>query len=121
MEITESQAWIRGFFSGVTELTTEEKTRRVALVRSVAERARDNAEARSTVERWLEQVEPDMPQEAATFRAFYLDGETKPTARQVGRSLCMDKTSVFRHNRRVLKAMLPAVFGLDGLFQSAEG
>ena len=61
-----------------------------------------------------------MPQEAATFRAFYLDGETKPTARQVGRSLCMDKTSVFRHNRRVLKAMLPAVFGLDGLFQSAE-
>lgn len=56
------------------------------------------------------------PEEAAVFRAYYLDGDAKPTARQIGRRLCMDARTVHRYNRRILIAMLPVAFGVYGLF-----
>lgn len=64
----------------------------------------------------LDAVEGKRPEEAAVFRAYYLEGERKPTARQIGRRLCMDVRTVHRYNRRILIAMLPVAFGVYGLF-----
>ena len=51
-EIKEGQAWMREFFSRHRELTPEEKAERVVVIRSIAERSRVDAEARSYME-WL--------------------------------------------------------------------
>lgn len=115
-EIKEIQAWMREFFSGHRELTPEEKGQRTAAIRSIAERSREDAAARSCTEWLVDQVEPELPMEAQAFRAYYLDGANRPTARQVGRALSMDKRSVHRCICRTLEAMLPLAFGLDGLY-----
>lgn len=115
-EIREGQTWMREFFSSHRELVPEEKADRVALIRSIAERSRADAEARSYVEWLAEQVEPELPMEVQAFRACYLDGVSRPTSRQIGRALSMDKRSVHRCIRRTLEAMLPLAFGLDGLY-----
>ena len=116
-ELMTSREWLRDFFSGVRELTAEEKAERVQLLRKIAERARTDSAARLDVENWLQQASLDLPEEAAAFRAHYLEGLT---ARQISRALCMDKRTVHRHARRVLEAMLPVAFGLDGLFSEAR-
>lgn len=113
---TESQAWLRDFFSSHTELTIQEKDGRVAAIREIADHAREDASARSFVEWLVQQLETELPTEAQTFRAYYLDGLT---ARQAGRALHMDKRSVHRCNRRIMEAMLPLAFGLDGLYKKA--
>lgn len=115
-EIREGQTWMREFFSGHRELTAAEKASCVAVIRSIAERSRVDAGARSYMEWLVEQVEPELPMEVQTFRACYLDGANRPTARQVGRTLSMDKRSVHRCIRRALEAMLPLAFGMDGLY-----
>ncbi|WP_305117482.1 hypothetical protein [Acutalibacter muris] len=112
--IQESQGWLRDFFSSHAELTAAGKTERVAVIRGIAEHSREDAAALSYTEWLAEQIEPDLPMEAAAFRAYYLDGQT---ARQVSHTLSMDKRSVYRCINRGLDAMLPLVFGLDGLFE----
>lgn len=111
--IQESRTWLREFFSSHAELTAAGKAERVAVIRSIAERSREDAAARSYTEWLAREIEPDLPVEAAVFRAYYLDGQT---ARQVGRALSMDKRNVYRCINRGLDAMLPLVFGLDGLW-----
>ncbi len=113
--IEESQAWMREFFSGHTELNPEEKSQRVEAIRDIAERSREDAETRSYVEWLVQQVEIELPTEARVFRAYYWDGQT---AHSIGRSLHLDKRSVYRCNRRMLEAMLPFVFGLGGIYKS---
>lgn len=111
--IQESQEWLRDFFSSHAELTVSGKAECVAVIRGIAERFYEDAAARSYAEWLAEQIEPELPMEAAVFRAYYLDGQT---ARQVSRALSMDKRSVYRCINRGLEAMLPLAFGLDGLF-----
>lgn len=119
-ELSECQRQMREFFSGLVELTSEEKASRVAVIWSIAERSWEDAEARSYVEWLVKQVEPELPTEAQAFRVCYLDGASRPTARQMGRALCMDKRSVHRCICRILAAMLPLAFGLDGLFSGGK-
>lgn len=90
--IQESQEWLRDFFSNHAELTAAGKTARVAVIRDIVERSREDATARPYVEWLAEQIEPDLPMETAAFRAYYLDGQT---ARQVSHVLSMDKRSVY--------------------------
>lgn len=89
--------------------------RRVAVLRGIAGQARERAAARRVIVRLLDIVAPGLPDEAATFRAYYLDGQRQST-RQTGRTLCMDKRTVQRHTRRVLEAMLAPAFGVYGVF-----
>lgn len=89
--------------------------RRVAVLRGIAGQARESAAARRVIVRLLDIVAPALPDEAATFRAYYLDG-LRQSARQTGRALCMDKRTVQRHTRRVLEAMLAPAFGVYGVF-----
>ena len=87
---------MREFFSSHRELTAAEKASRVAVIRNIAERSRVDAEVRSYME-WLSgQIEPELPIEVQAFRACYLDGASRPTSRQVGRALRMDKRRVHR-------------------------
>lgn len=115
-EIEETQAWMREFFSTHRELTPAKKQQRTAAIRSIAERSREDADARSYTEWIVEQIKPALPMEAQVFRAYYLNGTSRPTARQVGHDLNMDKRSVYRCIRRLLDTALPLVFGLDGLY-----
>lgn len=111
--IQESQKWLRDFFSSHAELMAAGKAERVAVIRDIADRSREDAATRSYTEWLAQEIEPELPMETAVFRAYYLDGQT---ARQVSHTLSMDKRSVYRCINRGLEAMLPLVFGLDGLW-----
>lgn len=87
-------------------------------MRALAELARGNHIAYACTERLLQCVERKLPDEAITFRMYYLTEDKRQTAKEVGRRLFIDHRTVYRHNRRVLMAMLPAAFGVDGVFRS---
>ncbi len=93
--------------------------RRVSVLRSIARQARESAAARRVIVRLLDIVAPGLPDEAATFRAYYLEGE-RQSARQTGRARCMDKRTVQRHTRCVLEAMLAPAFGVYGAFLTEQ-
>ena len=59
-----------------------------------------------------------LPSEVETFRACYLDGHRRESARQIGRRLHIDTSTVHRHNRRVMDEILVYVFGIYGVFQN---
>ena len=92
----------------------------VVMVRALAERARENRVAREYLERHLVAVSRSLPFEVETFRACYLDGDQRESARKIGRRH-MDICTVHRHNRRVMEALLAHVFGIYGVFQDRAG
>ena len=89
----------------------------VVMVRALAERARENRVAREYLERHLVAVSRSLPSEVETFRACYLDGHRRESARRIGRRLHIDTSTVHRHNRRVMEDLLVYVFGIYGGFQ----
>ena len=89
----------------------------VVMVRALAERARENRVAREYLERHLVAVSRSLPSEVETFRACYLDGHRRESARRIGRRLHIDTSTVHRHNRRVKEDLLVYVFGIYGVFQ----
>ena len=70
----------------------------VVMVRALAERARENRVAREYLERHLVAVSRSLPSEVETFRACYLDGHRRESARRIGRRLHIDTSTVHRHN-----------------------
>lgn len=109
---------IAEYLEELEELTPGQKAQRVKLLRAIAGKARENAAARDFIERLLTVCVRYRPYEVETFRAVYLDGDARPSAGAVGRRLCLDRRSVHRHNRHILEAMLPAAFGVYGVFQT---
>ena len=109
---------IAEYLEELEELTPGQKAQRVKLLRAIAGKARENAAARDFIERLLTVCVKKLHDEPKTFRAAYLDGDARPSARQLSRRLCLDIRSVHRHNRRVLEAMLPPAFGVYGVFQT---
>lgn len=103
------------------EIGPERRRELVAIVRALAELARENSVAREYLERWLVGVAHSLPSEVETFRACYLDGDQRESARKIGRRLHMDICTVHRHNRRVMEALLAHVFGIYGVFQDRAG
>lgn len=108
------------FMNSLQEITSEGRENRIAFVRALAELARENAAAHSIVERLLDRIGGNLQEEKATFRAYYLEGDKKPNARQIARRLCMDPATVYRHIRRILSEMLPLLFGIYGVSQTGE-
>ena len=102
------------------EIGPERRRELVAIVRALAELARENSVAREYLERWLVGVAHSLPSEVETFRACYLDGDQRESARKIGRRH-MDICTVHRHNRRVMEALLVHVFGIYGVFQDRAG
>ena len=103
------------------EIGPERRRELVAIVRALAELARENSVAREYLERRLVGVSHSLPSEVETFRACYLDGDQRESARKIGRRLHMDICTVHRHNRRVMEALLAHVFGIYGVFQDRAG
>ena len=103
------------------EIGPERRRDLVAIVRALAELARENSVAREYLERRLVGVAHSLPSEVETFRACYLDGDQRESARKIGRRLHMDICTVHRHNRRVMEALLVHVFGIYGVFQDRAG
>ena len=103
------------------EIGPERRRELVAIVRALAELARDNRVAREYLEQRLVSVAHSLPSEVETFRACYLDGGQRESARKIGRRLHMDICTVHRHNRRVMEALLVHVFGIYGVFQNRAG
>lgn len=66
----------------------------VVMVRALAETARGNRVAREYLERHLVAVSRSLPSEAETFRAYYLNGCRSESARQIGRRLHIDTSTV---------------------------
>lgn len=99
------------------EIELAQRRELVVMVRALAERARENRVAREYLERHLVAVSCSLPFEVETFRACYLDGHRRESARQIGRRLHIDTSTVHRHNRRVMEALLVHVFGIYGVFQ----
>ena len=103
------------------EIGPERRRELVAIVRALAEFARENSVAREYLERRLVGVAHSLPSEVETFRACYLDGDQRESARKIGRRLHMDICTVHRHNRRVMEALLVHVSGIYGVFQDRAG
>ncbi len=103
------------------EIGPERRRELVAIVRALAELARENSVAREYLERRLVGVAHSLPSEVETFRACYLDGDQRESARKIGWRLHMDICTVHRHNRRVMEALLAHVFGIYGVFQDRAG
>ena len=103
------------------EIGPERRRELVAIVRALAELARENSVAREYLERRLVGVAHSLPSEVETFRACYLDGDQRESARKIGRRLHMDICTVHRHNRRMMEALLVHVFGIYGVFQDRAG
>ena len=103
------------------EIGPERRRELVAIVRALAELARENSVAREYLERRLVGVAHSLPSEVETFRACYLDGDQRESARKIGWRLHMDICTVHRHNRRVMEALLVHVFGIYGVFQDRAG
>ena len=102
------------------EIGPERRRELVAIVRALAELARENSVAREYLERRLVGVAHSLPSEVETFRACYLDGDQRESARKIGRRH-MDICTVHRHNRRMMEALLVHVFGIYGVFQDRAG
>ena len=107
--------------ASMEEIGPERRRELVAIVRALAELARENSVAREYLERRLVGVAHSLPSEVETFRACYLDGDQRESARKIGRRLHMDICTVHRHNRRVMEALLAHVFGIYGVFQDRAG
>ena len=108
-------AW--NVLDNMEEIGPERRRELVAIVRALAELARENSVAREYLERRMEAVARSLPDEVETFRACYLAGDQRESARKIGRRMHMDTCTVHRHNRRVMEALLVHVFGIYGVFQ----
>lgn len=118
-EIEEIRAEIQEAIDFTRKLTKADPAatlRRVEILRAVARAARGNTAARAYIERLLEAPAKHFPEHAATFRATYLDGETRPSPRQLARRFHIDLSTVTKRNRHIFEAMLPAAFGVYGVF-----
>ena len=105
------------FMNSLQGIGPEGRKNRLLFLRALVELARKNAVARPIVERLLDLVGGKLPEEAATFRDYYLDGEKQPSARQIARRRFVDTRTIYRHNRVILSAMLVPVFGVNGYFR----
>ena len=112
------------------EIRPERRRELVVMVRALAELGRENSVVREYLEQRLVSVAHSLPSEVETFRACYLDGGQRESARKIGRResarkigrrLHMDICTVHRHNRRVMEALLVHVFGIYGVFQNRAG
>ena len=94
--------------------TSEARRDQMRVVRSLAERARQNAAVRREFSRMLEWVKDQGAVEV--FRAYYLDGPEQPSARSLANRFFVDKRTVFKQLQRVFDQLRIMLFGIDALF-----
>lgn len=108
------------YLQRLTFTDKQSQKRQIEFIRQLANIARTNTTAHDIIENKLDFVERFLPYESKTFRCFFLDGEKRKTARMVGRELCMDYTTVFRHIKKVLEYMLVLIFGSSAILEEQK-
>lgn len=91
--------------------TPEARENQLRVVRSLAERARQNAAVRRELAQMLERVSDQSA--AEVFRAYYLEGQS---ARALARRFFVDKRTVFKQLLGVCDQLRITLFGIDALF-----
>ena len=94
--------------------TSEARRAQLQVVRSMAERARQDAAIRQELIRLLEVVQDQGA--ADVFRAYYLEGPEQPSARSFANRFFMAKRTVFKQLLRVCDQLRIMLFGIDALF-----
>ena len=84
------------------------------VVRSLAERARQNAAIHRELSWMLDGVKDQGA--AEVFRAYYLEGPEQPSARSLANRFFVDKRTVFKQLQRVFDQLRIMLFGIDALF-----
>lgn len=93
-------------------------TQCVEALRRFSDTAREDAKAREMLEDALQkaaQLSPKVEAAAPFFRAMYLEGGSRPSAKEIGRRFYVDKRSVFRYVKTVLEALAVLFFGVVGV------
>lgn len=88
------------------------------LTRKAAECARKDTEVREILDSKLSmcvKCYPQIEKSANIFRAVYLDGDRKPTYKEIGKLYYMNKRTVPRHIDKVLNILVVALFGIVGI------
>lgn len=88
------------------------------LTRKAADCARKDTEVREILDSKLSmcvKCYPQIEKSANIFRAVYLDGDRKPTYKEIGRKNYMSKRTVPRHIDKVLNILVVALFGIVGI------
>lgn len=94
--------------------TSEVQGDQLRVVRSLAERARQNAAIRQELARMLDGIKDQSA--AEVFRAYYLEGPDQPSARALANRFFVDKRTVFKQLLRVCDQLRIMLFGIDALF-----
>lgn len=95
--------------------TSEVRENQLRVVRSLAERARQNAAVRRELAQMLERVSDQSA--AEVFRAYYLEGQS---ARALANRFFVDKRTVFKQLLRVCDQLRIMLFGVDALFDLTD-
>ena len=98
---------LRGCVEGLTDWTEEREAERMkaVAVKGIARKARKDPAAREQVESLLSAVALFMPEQARTFKAFYLDVDSRISARQLASRRYVSAKKVLEDNRKVFRAM----------------
>lgn len=94
--------------------TSEVREDQLRAVRSLAERARQNEVVRRELVQMLERVNDQGA--AEVFRAYYLEGSERPSARTLANRFFVDKRTVFKQLLRVCDQLRIMLYGVDALF-----
>ena len=97
--------------------TSEARRDQLRVVRSLAERACQNAAIRRELARMLDGVKDRGA--AEVFWAYYLEGPEQPSARSLANRFFVDKRTVFKQLQRVFDQLRVMLFGIDALFDLA--
>lgn len=90
----------------------------VEALRRFSNTAREDARAREMLEDALQkaaQLSQKVEAAAPFYRAMYLEGDSRPSAKEIGRRFYVDKRSVFRYVNTVLEALAVLFFGVVGV------
>lgn len=94
------------------------------LTRKAADCARKDIEVRETLTRKLDmsvKCYPKLEKSANIFRAIYIDGDTRPTYKEIGERFFIDKRTVSRHTDKVFRILVVMLFGVAGVdWESVE-
>ena len=109
----------RGILQELERRGQEGKAGYIAFIRSIAGKARQSAAAYRLISAALERA--SVPQDCAeVFKAYYLEGDRRPTPRELMRRFYITPRTVQRQNLKTLEALLIPLFGIDGLFLEAN-
>lgn len=92
-------------FGRSLDRTVEQDAERLKAVRELARRARKDPAAREQVERLLKYAAMLEPDAAEVFRAFYLDGGSRVTARQLAPRFYVCPRTIRAYTGKAFRAM----------------